>query len=84
MSDPKHPSGPLLVSTKVLGHISEGLYRGPAGVFNELVSNAFDANATTVWISTGHPTFDVVSIRDDGDGMTLDKFIEVVSGGYWG
>ena len=74
-------SGSLVVSSKVLGHISEGLYRGPAGVLKELISNAFDANATTVWISTGRPTFDVVSVRDDGDGMTKEKFIEIVSGG---
>ena len=74
-------TGSLEVSSKVLGHISEGLYRGPAGVFKELISNAFDANATTVRISTGRPTFDVVSVTDDGDGMSLDKFKELVSGG---
>ena len=73
--------GDLVVSTKILGHISEGLYRGPAGVFKELVSNAFDANARTVWISTGRPSFDVVSVRDDGNGMTFSKFKDVVSGG---
>ena len=70
-----------MVSSKVLGHISEGLYRGPAGVIKELVSNAFDANAKTVWISTGRPNFDVVSIKDDGDGMPLQKFTELVTGG---
>ena len=73
--------GNLIVSSKILGHVSEGLYRGPAGVLKELISNAFDANARTVWISTGRPTFDVVSIQDDGDGMTLDKFKQVMSGG---
>ena len=73
--------GELRVSSKVLGHISEGLYRSPAGVFKELVSNAFDANARTVWISTGRPTFDVVSVKDDGDGMTLKKFEELVDRG---
>ena len=70
-----------MVSSKVLGHISEGLYRGPAGVIKELVSNAFDANAKTVWISTGRPIFDVVSIKDDGDGMPLEEFKELVTGG---
>ena len=73
--------GNLLVSSKVLGHISEGLYRGPAGVLKELISNAFDANARTVRISTGRPHFDVLSISDDGDGMTMEKFLEVVGGG---
>ena len=33
--------GQLIVSSKVLGHISEGLYRGPAGVLKELVANGF-------------------------------------------
>lgn len=74
-------SGELVVSSKVLGHISEGLYRGPGGVLKELISNAFDANARTVWISTGRPTFDVVSIRDDGDGMDLQDFLRLVKGG---
>ena len=74
-------SGELVVSSKVLGHISEGLYRGPGGVFKELISNAFDANAKTVWISTGRPSFDVVSVRDNGDGMTRKKFESLVSGG---
>ena len=78
---PETREGPLLVSSKVLGHISEGLYRGPAGVMKELISNAYDANAKTVWISTGRPTFDVVSVKDDGEGMTLDKFVGLMSGG---
>ena len=73
--------GELKVSSKILGHISEGLYRSPAGVFKELISNAFDANAKTVWISTGRPTFDVVSVKDDGDGMTLEKFTDIVTRG---
>ena len=73
--------GSLMVSSKVLGHISEGLYRGPAGVIKELISNAYDANAKTVWVSTGRPTFDVISVKDDGDGMTLDKFVQLMSGG---
>lgn len=78
---PTTREGPLVVSSKVLGHISEGLYRGPAGVIKELISNAYDANAKTVWISTGRPQFDVVSVRDDGDGMPLDKFVALMSGG---
>ena len=73
--------GDLVVSSKVLGHISEGLYRGPAGVFKELISNSYDANAKTVWISTGRPTFDVVTVSDDGDGIAPSKFEGLVSGG---
>ena len=29
-------TGTLVVSSKILGHISEGLYRGPSGVVKEL------------------------------------------------
>lgn len=81
MTTTKLDDGDLVVSTKVLGHISEGLYRGPAGAFKEMVCNSFDANALHVWISTGRPSFDVVSVRDDGDGMTYEQFIQMVKGG---
>lgn len=73
--------GPLVVSSKVLGHISGGIYRGPAGALKELIANSFDARATLVEISTGRPVFQVVSVRDNGDGMTLVRFGRMVSGG---
>lgn len=79
--DSQTQRGDLIVSSKVLGHISEGLYRGPAGALKELISNAFDANARQISISTGRPSFDVVSVRDDGDGMTIDRFVENLRGG---
>lgn len=77
-------SGNLIGSSKLLGHISEGLYRGPSGVLQELVSNSFDANSTEIWISTGWPEFDVVSINDNGDGMWLQKSEGLVDGGIGG
>ncbi len=72
---------PITVSSKTLGHLSRGIYRGPASAVRELVSNAFDAGALTVEIQTGFPSFDVFSVRDDGAGMTATEFSEYLQGG---
>ena len=69
------------VNSKLLGHISAGIYRSPAGAIKELVSNAFDADATRVAITTNWPSFDIITCRDDGSGMTQGKFKEIMTGG---
>ena len=69
------------VNSKLLGHISAGIYRSPAGAIKELVSNAFDADATRVAITTNWPSFDIITCRDDGSGMTQEKFKEIMTGG---
>ena len=71
----------LLVSKKVLGHISEGLYRTVSGALKELVSNSFDANASRVIVTTNRPSFDLLSCSDDGDGMTIAEFQALMQGG---
>jgi hypothetical protein len=72
---------PIKVSSKILGHISAGVYRSAGGAIKELVSNAFDADATKVVITTNWPSFDIVTCRDNGSGMALTKFKEIMSGG---
>lgn len=74
-------SGDIKVSSKTLGHISAGLYRRTAGAMKELVSNSFDANATVVRIMTNWPRFRQVSCSDNGDGMTMDDFVDLMEGG---
>ena len=69
------------VNSKILGHISTGIYRTPAGAIKELVSNAFDADATRVAITTNWPSFDIITCRDNGSGMTQEKFKEIMTGG---
>ena len=71
----------IVVSNKILGHISSGVYRTPAGALKELVSNAFDAGATRVAITTNQPSFDVITCRDNGSGMTIDSFKRIMLGG---
>lgn len=67
------------VSSKILGHISAGIYRSPAGAIKELVSNAFDADATRVAITTNWPSFDIITCRDNGSGMTHEKFQKIMT-----
>ena len=69
----------IKVSSKILGHISSGIYRTPGGAIKELVSNAFDADATRVAITTNWPSFDIITCRDNGNGMTPDKFEQIMT-----
>lgn len=72
---------PIYVSAKVFGHLSQGLYRTPAGAVKELISNSFDADATVVRIHTGFPRFETFSCEDDGAGMTEDEFLRLMNRG---
>jgi hypothetical protein len=69
---------PISVSKKILADISSGIYRTPANALKELVSNAFDASAHKVIISTNAPYFDVFTCEDDGEGITAKEFEEVL------
>lgn len=69
----------ITVSSKILGHISAGIYRSPGGAIKELVSNAFDADATRVAITTNWPSFDIITCRDNGSGMTEEKFKNIMN-----
>jgi hypothetical protein len=78
---PKHHSNsegpqkePIYVSRKILADVGRGIYRSPANALKELVSNAFDACATSVKIATNGPYFDVFTCEDDGRGMSLEEF----------
>ncbi len=60
------------MAVKVIKHISSGIYRTPGGALKELVSNAFDAQATEVRIESGYPDFTKIRIEDNGFGMSRD------------
>ncbi|MGA7218115.1 MAG: ATP-binding protein [Candidatus Sulfotelmatobacter sp.] len=72
---------PVKLAAKVIGHISQGMYRTPAGAVKELISNAYDAGATYAKIHTGFPRFDFFSCEDDGSGISRTKFIDLMNGG---
>jgi hypothetical protein len=70
----------ILVHEKALGHLTRGLYRSPASAIRELVSNAWDANATEVRVSTSRPSFHRLSVSDNGDGFSRGDFVRLMAG----
>lgn len=70
------------LSAKVFGHISQGLYRTPAGAIKELVSNSFDGNATFVKIHTSFPRFEFFSCEDNGIGISPEEFDALMDAGF--
>jgi hypothetical protein len=70
---------PINVAVSVLADISLGIYRTPANALKELVSNAFDADATRVVINTGFPYFHTMTCRDDGYGMSPGEFEDIMT-----
>lgn len=61
---------PIRVSAGIILHIGAGIYTSLAGALKELVSNAFDADATRVVISTGYPRVQQIEVIDNGKGMS--------------
>jgi len=68
----------VMVSARILRHVSRGIYRTPAAALKELVSNAYDASSSEVSISTGYPSFEKMAVTDNGDGMTRKDFSRLV------
>jgi hypothetical protein len=65
---------PLKVTSGIILKIGAGIYNSVAGAIKELVSNSFDADATSVVISTDYPNFEEIKIVDNGSGMTRERF----------
>jgi len=63
------------VAASIIADISSGIYRTPANALKELVSNSFDVGATEVYINTGYSNFDVLTVSDNGTGMSIEDFI---------
>ncbi|WP_035613562.1 ATP-binding protein [Haloferula sp. BvORR071] len=73
----------LRTDDRVLARITDGIYRQPSSALRELISNAYDADASRVIIQTDAPRFSQISIRDDGNGMdvaTLARLIHHIGG----
>ena len=60
----------LATSERIIARVTDGIYREPWAAFRELVSNAYDADASYVVIETGQPDFQRMTVRDDGLGMS--------------
>ena len=74
---------PLKTDERVLARITDGIYRQPSSALRELISNAYDADASEVILLTDAPRFSVISIRDNGLGLSpesLQHLIEHIGG----
>ena len=68
---------------RVIARVTDGIYRQPASAIRELISNAYDADATEVSVDTDAPRFEKITITDDGSGMspeTLAYVLEHIGG----
>ena len=70
--------GKLETDELVLARITEGIYRQPASALRELVSNAYDADATEVVILTDAPRFGQITVRDNGRGLSPEVLTQLV------
>jgi len=59
----------LKTDERVIARVTDGIYRQPGSSLRELISNAYDADATRVVIKTDAPRFERISVEDDGHGM---------------
>lgn len=59
----------LKTDERVIARVTDGIYRQPGSALRELISNAYDADATRVVIKTDAPRFERISIEDNGHGM---------------
>ena len=66
--------GDINVADITIGQLSLGLHRSAATESKELISDAYDANATEVRIDTSYPKFDFILCVDIGKGMSLKQF----------
>jgi hypothetical protein len=73
----------LHTDDRVLARITDGIYRQPSSALRELISNAYDADATKVYIETDAPRFSQIQVRDNGSGMdeeALSRMIHHIGG----
>lgn len=59
----------LKTDERVIARVTDGIYRQPGSALRELISNAYDADASRVVIKTDAPRFERIVVEDDGHGM---------------
>jgi len=65
----------MKISLSILNHLGIGLYSNVPAVLSEIVANAWDADAENVRIDID-TTNEIITIYDDGHGMTKDDINE--------
>ena len=70
---------PVTLSPELIGLLSEQLYRSPSKAIEELVVNAFDAEANEARIFVAEPGDNTpfIAVYDDGVGMTYEGLADL-------
>lgn len=68
----------LRTDDRVLARITDGIYRQPSSALRELISNAYDADATRVFVETDAPRFGQMRIVDNGHGMSEEALARMI------
>src|SRR5262245_59864694 len=68
----------LKTDERVIARVTDGIYRQPGSALRELISNAYDADASRVVLKTDAPRFERISIEDDGHGMTPEALAHLL------
>jgi hypothetical protein len=68
----------LRTDERVIARVTDGIYRQPGSALRELISNAYDADATRVVIKSDAPRFERISIEDDGNGMSPEMLAHLL------
>lgn len=68
----------LSTNERVIARVTDGIYREPSAALRELISNAYDADATQVVIKTNAPWFDRIMIEDNGLGMRPEVLAHLI------
>lgn len=68
--DGEFVSTTLKTDERVIARVTDGIYRQPGSALRELISNAYDADATRVVINTDAPRFEKIVVEDNGRGMS--------------
>lgn len=68
----------LQADGRVLARVTDGIYRQPGSALRELISNAYDADASRVIITTDRPRFGRIVVEDDGAGMSPETVVHLL------
>jgi hypothetical protein len=69
---------PLRTSALVFRRVTDGIYREPWAALRELISNAYDADASRVEVLTDPPWFRQITVRDNGNGFTQEALLHTL------
>ncbi len=71
-------TAPLRTSALVFRRVTDGIYREPWAALRELISNAYDADASRVEVLTDPPWFRQITVRDNGNGFTQEALLHTL------